>query len=64
MYWKDDENRTRLPLTKGRKITPDCLFEKEKKITIKITEGLPSLSLTKRNVKSVIQSPEKSLFLP
>lgn len=43
-----------------------CLFKrkKEKKLTVKITKGFPSLSLTKRNVKSVIQSPEKSLFLP
>ena len=50
---------------KGKEYQTVCLFEKKKgkkKVTVKITKGFPSL--TKRNVKSVMQSPEKLLLLP
>lgn len=55
MYWKNDENRTRLPLTKGRKITPDCLFEKEKKNHYKNNRGV-TLSFFNKKEREVSDS--------
>lgn len=67
MYWKIDENQTWLPLKKKKEkeYQTVSLFEKKKKSHYKNNQGVSfSFFNKKRNVKSVIQSPEKLLFLP